>query len=214
MSQSPSLESPDDDLRRLAERMSLAGFDSRRTLRRLWWAERTPALQLCAVIAAIAVSLFLREWWAAVIVAARFLPQRIDAWRERKAERASLLTQDDFFEVERTRLERRLSHARFRAVLGLALASLIAALAAVGTKHATVHAVLAAAIGVHALFSIAVTCRALERELRDLGGEVPGGWFIALFVLALPLILPFYLIGKLIRRSVLRLRGRKVEDET
>lgn len=211
-----SHEDADRRLARVAARMSRAGYDPSRTVRRLWWERRKPLVALLVFAALLFAATASGRWWTLLFGLLPLL-KRFERWQEsRKAQREALLSNDDFLERERKNVESRLLGVRNSVLLHLAIAAVFAFSASRGLGHVSALWVLASALVVVALFNLLVTGPALLRELRDLGGEDEYGWvgagvvFLALLVfLALPLVLLY----RALRRVVRRLRGLPDEPE-
>lgn len=213
MSEIRGLESLEQDLVRAAARLRAAGFDPRRTRRRLWWSEYGPIAGMAIVVVVGLVAAWIGQWLHVGCVLLFLLPWRIGRWRARQAERAALLVEDDFLERERALLERRGSSERTLGVLFLGVAALIATLAWTKDGHAPGLWALSAAFAAYALVRIAVIGPALARELRDLGGEPSGGWTIHVLTAALIALAPFVVLYGILRRAVRRALGRPEEDD-
>lgn len=212
MNDLPGSERLDRDLGHVADRIARAGYDPSETLRRLHRAERRPLIALVATALVAAAALAFGQWPIALAIAWLVLPDRIDAWRTRGAERKALLGDDDFLERERANLERRLLGEEVRAGGTLAIALFLVVLAVFRREPAPMLWVFAAGIAFVALVRLAVLGPALTRELRDLGGETTGVRAAVLMVVFI-MLLPVLLVGRLIYTSVRRLIGRPVKDD-
>ncbi|MBL8862013.1 MAG: hypothetical protein JNK02_08360 [Planctomycetes bacterium] len=213
MSETRGLESLEFDLGRAATRLRAAGFDPRRTRRRLWWSEYGPIAGIAVVALSGLAAAGIGHWLHVGCVLLFLLPRRIDRWRARRAEREALLVADDFLERERALLEKRASGERTLGVLFLGLGTLLAVLAWTQDGPAPGLWFLSALLGAYALFRIALIGPALARELRDLGGEPEDGWFLPVFMAALIALTPFLVLYGILRRALRRLLGRPAEDD-
>jgi hypothetical protein len=214
MTEIDRIEGVDRDLRLLADRVAHAGYDPRRTLRRLRWAEHWPIVPLVGAVAVVVAALIAGAWSAALVVAVLVLPDRIYDWYTRKSAREALLVDGDFFEHERANLERRVFQERSAALLGIGMAGVLAWVAHSAPKHSQEAWILAALVTVYALVRLLVVGPALVRELRDLGGKQSGGWILVVLMVVLFLAMPFLVLYGVIRRGVKRLLGMHVgEDE-
>ncbi|MCY2959359.1 MAG: hypothetical protein NTY35_04270 [Planctomycetota bacterium] len=212
MNETRGLESLELDLGRAATRLRAAGFDPRRTRRRLWWSEYGPIAGIVLVALSGLLAAGIGHWVHVGCVLLFLLPRRIDRWRARRAEREALLVADDFLERERALLEDRASGERTLGVLFLGVGTLIAVLAWTKDGPAPGLWTLSAMLGAYALFRIAVIGPALARELRDLGGEPEDGWLFPVLMAALIAIAPFAVVYGILRRAVRRMLGRPEED--
>lgn len=212
MNETRGLESLELDLGRAATRLRAAGFDPRRTRRRLWWSEYGPIAGIVLVALSGLLAAGVGHWLHVGCVLLFLLPRRIDRWRERRAEREALLVEDDFLERERALLEKRASGERTLGVVFLGLAALVAVLAWTKDGPGPSLWFFSALCAAYALFRIAVIGPALARELRDLGGEPEEGWFMPVLMAVLIMMAPFLVLFGIVRRAVRRLLGRPEED--
>jgi hypothetical protein len=207
MSAIRGLESLELDLTRAGARLRKAGYDPRRTRRRLWWSEYGPIAGVVVVALAGLGALGTGQWLHVACVLLVLLPRRIERWQTRRQERADLLLQDDFLERERALLERRAGGERTLGLLMLGLGALFAGLAWLKDGSAPGLWFLAALLAGYALVRLALVGPALNRELVDLGGEPVGGWIYHVLVAVLIALAPFLLLFGIVRRAVRRLRG-------
>jgi hypothetical protein len=213
MSEIRGLESLELDLTRASARLRGAGYDPRRTRRRLWWSEHGQLVGIALVAIVGLGALGTGQWLHVACVLLVLLPRRIERWQERRTERAELLLSDDFLERERALLAKRAEGERTIGLLMLGIGALVAGLAWLKDGPAPGLWFLAALLAGYALVRVALIGPALNRELVDLGGEPVGGWLYHLLMASLIALVPFLVVFGIVRRTVRRLRGLPAEDE-
>ncbi len=213
MSEIRGLGSLELDLARASARLRTAGYDPRRTRRRLWWSEYGPIAGIALVALVGLAAAGTRQWLTFAAVLLLLLPRRIDRWRARQAERAALLVADDFLERERALVQKRAWGEQAQGLVFLGLGALVGILTWAKDAPAPGLWFFSAVCVAYGLVRIAVIGPALERELRDLGGEPSGGWLFHVLVAVLLVLTPFLVVFGILRRAVRRALGRPEEDD-
>jgi hypothetical protein len=212
MSELSRIDDLDAALRVISRRLRQPGYDPTLTLNRLrrqqWW----PMVSLIAAIVVVIGAFSVGAWRPAVFACLIAIPMRWRRWRERKAELEALLTDVDFLEAERKRVEGKLERVRSASLQYLCFALLFAGLAFFKPERAPGYWTLVALLVAWALVRLLWEGRALHRELQDLGSSDSGGWASVVITFCFFAALPFLLLGRLLYRGVRHVLGHPVRE--
>ncbi|MBL9076736.1 MAG: hypothetical protein JNL08_04485 [Planctomycetes bacterium] len=196
----------DHDLARHADRVAPTTFDLPRLRRRARWLGAGPWLLLLALLAAIAAMAVTRQWWALAALLV-FLPRRVAALGEHRAELTAMAAAPDAVLLGREWLGHKLWSYRFSVVveslLGVGLG--LAAWASASLPLAVV----AAALTTIAMFRLLAVLPSLEAANRELGGDPPTRWMLFVLLVVVLLVAPFYLLARIVVRAGQWLRGER-----
>ncbi|MBI5433782.1 MAG: hypothetical protein HZA52_13200 [Planctomycetes bacterium] len=213
MTDSARIEALDDDLRWLGRRLSRAGFDPTRTLRRRRFEEYRYLAWAVVVALVLAGAIYAGAWRGVVVLSLAVVPNAFGRWKAARAERSALTNAEDFFEREIEHLQRRLSSERFFALFNVLFAAGFAFASTTELRGAPLFPWFAAYCALHGAWRFGLRIPALTRELEELGSKEELGWFGPVFILAFILMLPVLLPLRLAWRGIQKLRGVEVAED-
>ncbi|MCK6448758.1 MAG: hypothetical protein L6Q99_20380 [Planctomycetes bacterium] len=213
MTDSARIEALDDDLRWLGRRLSRAGFDPTRTLRRRRLEEYRYLAWAVFLLLVLVGAIYAGAWRGIALFALAVVPNAFGRWRAARAERSALTHAEGFLELELEHVQKRLSSERGSAVFNVLFAVVLAFASTTEMRGAPVFPWFAAFSALHGAWRLVWRVPALKRELEELGGKDELGWFGPLFTVAFLLMLPLLVPLRLAWRGIQRLRGVEGLDD-